>query len=488
MSDRWWPRPYDEGGGGDGTGGDGTGGDGTGGDGTGGDGTGGDGTGLGLDPGGLGGDDPGGNSMDGGTGLGLTNVIPGETTTSDEAAPIETAQEPLGSAAATYSGSLAEATDQAIQQGQDTPGVTSASPVGSADAGTGPSTPNAPPEVNPYTGQLKADSYTGKTNNDPFNPADVPPEGWRRDPVTGRIEVFGPLETVVGHRAPPPSDAPQYLPKPAATSGTDLQRVLEQSVIRRDEVVTGPPPARLMPDVGVTLARQTLGDLGSPKWRQWAMTGHRPFTAWDALGLGLAAPNTLLLVAATGVLGLPGGAVLGISGTAGGTAAAASSASVAVSAGTAAASSGVAAAASQITAAASRAVLAASVTVYQWGPRAWDFAHDILAAQIGGMSRFVSQQALNKAAGDIWEEILVTAYEKAGFTVVLKPSSIMTAAGRRFPDLAIYYKGMLVEYIEAKASPTAVYNIQQRLADIWIEQILGTSTSVVRRSPSGGIH
>jgi hypothetical protein len=82
---------------------------------------------------------------------------------------------------------------------------------------------------------------------------DVPrPEGFYRDPETGRIEYVGPVETVIGKA-------------PASDQQTDP---------------------------GVVLARQIMGNLGSPEYQRWA-TGPRPTTDLDRLFLAWGAIELL---------------------------------------------------------------------------------------------------------------------------------------------------------------------------------------------------
>lgn len=95
----------------------------------------------------------------------------------------------------------------------------------------------------------------------------------------------------------------------------------------------------------------------------------------------------------------------------------------------------------------------------------------------------------NKANGAAWESGLVDPYKSAGFGVVLHPGAVRTPDGLRYPDIAIYHGLILIEYIEAKASPTARYPTSQRKKDEFIERRDGgTPTSVVRRAPDGGIY
>jgi hypothetical protein len=86
---------------------------------------------------------------------------------------------------------------------------------------------------------------------------------------------------------------------------------------------------------------------------------------------------------------------------------------------------------------------------------------------------------VNAARGRVFEMQLRAAYEAAGFEI-RKGVAVMTTYGRRFPDFAIYYRGKLVEYIEAKSSMTARYPRMQRLKDAWIEKNTGQITNVVR--------
>jgi hypothetical protein len=171
-------------------------------------------------------------------------VIPGtaaeQTTQSDDpGSPSTTAADP---------GSLTEATQQAVQQGQDASQATG-TPIQSSDqaAQVSGTLDALSSDVDAYTGRPSADSYTGKQSADPFSPADNPV--YRTGPRSFMEEIF------VGKR-PAPDPVTATMPQQGGFYG----------------------------DPGVTLARQVLGNLGDPQWRQWA-TGPRPTTSLDRLFL-----------------------------------------------------------------------------------------------------------------------------------------------------------------------------------------------------------
>jgi hypothetical protein len=327
MPDQLLPIPYDDpGGDGDGDpGGGGYGDPGGGGDG---------GPGSGGDPsGGIGDDssnDLGGGDLGAGIGGGDTSGLPFPTLIDvipDTAAEQTTQNDEPGSPSttATDPGSLTEATQQAVQQGQDA-SQDAGTPSQSSDQAAQVSGPLDAllSEVDAYTGRPSADSYTGKQSADPFSPADNPV--YRTGPRSFMEEIF------VGKRpAPDPATA------------------------------TTPQQEGFYRDPGVTVARQVLGNVGYPQWQRWA-TGPRPTTGLDRLVLIAGGVESLPLLIGVGVLGLSGSAVLS-----------------ATPLETDAAGGGISAAASQT-------ILKMSIGLYMTAPRLWDFGHNVGASMIGGTS------------------------------------------------------------------------------------------------------
>lgn len=98
-----------------------------------------------------------------------------------------------------------------------------------------------------------------------------------------------------------------------------------------------------------------------------------------------------------------------------------------------------------------------------------------------GLAAKLIQLQKNAAVGASFE-VNRAAYEEAGFAIedLRSDVGVTTPWGMRYPDVAVYYKGTLVEYIELKSSQTATYGFWQEVKDEWIRVSGGPTTSVVR--------
>ena len=97
----------------------------------------------------------------------------------------------------------------------------------------------------------------------------------------------------------------------------------------------------------------------------------------------------------------------------------------------------------------------------------------------------VAQVTLNNLKGRAYENALADMYRQAGFYVeqARGVNRVLTAIGVRYPDLAIYKDGQLLEYIEVKTG-NSPYTMVQQLKDIWIERMTGVITNLIRDGDS----